>query len=406
MSHLRTASSRFVGAIVNNGIFPASTANRLATALLNTTSSKPFLTCSYSTSFRARRPASALHPNPLKSFARMASSVPSTQRAILVPENGSADVLTYVENHPVPTLSDGQVLVKNTYSGVNFIDTYFRTGLYPAPGGLPLVIGQEAAGTIAKVPVDNPLNFKVGERVVWIAGKGYAEYTAVNADRVIRIPDGVSDEKAVGGFLMGLTALSLIKEAYPVKSGDTILVHAAAGGMGLLLLQLLKAIPNVTIIATAGGPEKCQLAKETGATHVIDYKASSGPTWVEQVLKLTDGKGVDATFDGVGKDTYEGSLEVAKRKSKVVYYGNASGAIPPFNIARLAAKNVSIMRSTLMNYIVTREELEYYANDLLDLIKNGKLNIRIHKIYDLKDAATAHKDLEGRKTTGKLLLKL
>lgn len=250
------------------------------------------------------------------------TSIPTTQRAIIVPENGSADVLKYVENQPVPTLSDGQVLVKNTFAGVNFIDTYFRSGLYPAPGGLPLIIGQEAAGTIAKVPVDNPLNFKVGERVVWLAGKGYAEYTAVNAERVIRIPDGVSDEKAVGGFLMGLTALSLIKEAYPVKSGETVLVHAAAGGMGLLLLQLLKDIPNVTIIATAGGPEKTKLAKETGATHVIDYKATEGPTWVEQVLKLTDGQGVDVTYDGVGKDTYEGSLEVAKRKSKVVYYGN------------------------------------------------------------------------------------
>ncbi|KIW21343.1 hypothetical protein PV08_01923 [Exophiala spinifera] len=332
------------------------------------------------------------------------SSVPSTMKAILVPENGGADVMKYTESQPVPKLAEGQVLVKNNFAGVNFIDTYFRSGLYPAPGGLPMIIGQEAAGTIAKVEGSNAQGFKEGDRVVWMASGGYAEYTAVKADRVVKIPDGIADEHAVGGYLMGMTALSLVKEAYPVKSGETILVHAAAGGMGLLLCQLLRDI-GATVIGTAGGPEKCALAKQNGATHVIDYKATDGPSWVEQVLKLTDGKGVDCTFDGVGKDTYEGSLEVAKRKSKVVYFGNASGAIPPFNIAKLSAKNVSIMRSTLFNYIVTREELEFYANGVLDLIKSGKLNIKIHKIYPLKDAVLAHKDLEGRKTTGKLLLK-
>jgi NADPH2:quinone reductase len=251
------------------------------------------------------------------------TSIPTTQKAILVPETGGPDVLKYTESHAVPALSDGQVLVKNNFAGVNYIDTYFRTGLYPAPGGLPLVIGQEAAGTIAKVQGDNPLGFKEGDRVVWMAGRGYAEYSAVPADRVIKIPDGISDEDAVGGFLMGMTALSLIKEAYPVKKGETVLVHAAAGGMGLLLCQLLRDL-GATVIGTAGGPEKTKLAKENGATHVIDYKAASGPSWVEQVLKLTDGKGVDVTFDGVGKDTWEGSLEVAKRKSKVVYYGSGT----------------------------------------------------------------------------------
>ncbi|KAL6248213.1 NADPH:quinone reductase [Rhinocladiella similis] len=331
------------------------------------------------------------------------SSIPSTMKAILVPENGGADVLKYTESQPVPKLSEGQVLVKNNFAGVNFIDTYFRSGLYPAPGGLPMIIGQEAAGTVAKVQGSNAQGLKEGDRVIWMASGGYAEYTAVKADRAIKIPDGMSDEIAVGGFLMGMTALSLVKEAYPVKSGETILVHAAAGGMGLLLCQILKDI-GATVIGTAGGPEKCALAKQNGATHVIDYKKADGPSWVEQVLKLTDGKGVDCTFDGVGKDTYEGSLEVAKRKSKVVYFGNASGAIPPFNIAKLSAKNVSIMRATLMQYIVTREEFEFYANGVLDLIKAGKLNIKIHKIYPLKDAIVAHKDLEGRRTTGKLLL--
>lgn len=248
------------------------------------------------------------------------SSVPSKMKAILVAEVGGPDAMKYTEDQDVPSLSDGQVLVKNNVSGVNFIDTYFRQGMYPAPNGLPMIIGQEASGTIVKVQGDNKLGFKEGDRVVWIKFGGYAEYTAVAADRVIKIPDGISDEHAVGGFLMGMTALSLVKEAYEVKKGETILVHAAAGGMGLLLCQILRDI-GATVIGTAGGPEKCELAKKAGATHVIDYKASSGPTWVEQVQKLTNGEGVDCTFDGVGKDTYEGDLEVAKRKSKVVYFG-------------------------------------------------------------------------------------
>ncbi|KIW34383.1 uncharacterized protein PV07_01161 [Cladophialophora immunda] len=340
--------------------------------------------------------------SPNSTATRTMSSLPSTMKAVSFSKTGGPDVLEYTESQPLPKLEDGQILVKNNFAGVNFIDTYFRTGLYPA--SYPLIPGQEAAGTVAKIQGNNPLGFKEGDRVVWIKQGGYAEYTAVPADRAIKIPPGVSDEDAVGGFLMGMTALSLVKEAYPVKKGETILVHAAAGGMGLLLCQILSDM-GCTVIGTAGGPEKCALAKENGATHVIDYKATSGPTWVEQVLKLTNGEGVDCTFDGVGKDTYEGSMEVAKRKSKVVYFGNASGAIPPINIARLTAKNLSIMRSTLMNYIVTRPELEFYANGVLDLIKAGKLKIKIHKVYPLSDAKQAHIDLEGRKTTGKLLLK-
>ncbi|EXJ55184.1 NADPH2:quinone reductase [Cladophialophora yegresii CBS 114405] len=331
------------------------------------------------------------------------SSLPSTMKAVSFSKTGGPDVLEYNESAPLPKVQDGEVLVKNSFAGVNFIDTYFRSGLYPAQ--FPFTPGQEAAGTIAKIQGDNTLGFKEGDRVVWIKVGGYAEYTAVPADKVIKIPQGVSDEDAVGSFLMGMTALSLIKEAYPVKRGETILVHAAAGGMGLILTQMLRDA-GCTVIGTAGGPEKCALAKENGAHHVIDYKATSGPSWVEQVMKLTNGEGVDCTYDGVGKDTYEGSLEVAKRKSKVVYFGNASGAVPPINIARLTAKNLSIMRSTLMGYIVTRKELEYYANGVLDMVKDGKLKIKIHKVYPLAEARQAQEDLEGRRTTGKLLLKL
>lgn len=251
-------------------------------------------------------------------------------KAILVPKNGPAEVLEYTESQPVPSLKDGQVLVKNHFAGVNFIDTYFRSGLYPAE--LPHISGREASGTIAAIQGPNPLGFKEGDRVVWMNSGGYAEYTAVPTDKVIKIPSGVSDEDAVGGFLMGMTALSLVKEAYPAKKGETILVHAAAGGMGLLLCQILRDM-GVTVIGTAGGPEKCALAKANGATHVIDYKATSGPSWVQQVLDITNGQGVDCTYDGVGKDTYEGDLDVAKRKSKIVYFGNGESPFPSFSLA-------------------------------------------------------------------------
>ena len=272
------------------------------------------------------------------SNSRTMASLPSTMRAVSFSKPGGPDVLEYTDTQSLPKPSDGQVLVKNNFAGVNYIDTYFRAGRYPAQ--LPMIPGQEASGTIAKVQGSNSLGFKEGDRVVFIKGGGYAQYTAVPADRVVKIPDGVSDENAVGAFLMGMTALSLIKEAYPVQKGETILVHAAAGGMGLILCQMLSSM-GCTVIGTAGGPEKCALAKENGATHVIDYKATDGPSWVEQVMKLTNGEGVDCTYDGVGKDTYEGSLEVAKRKSKVVYYGSGESLLSHLPVPRVSPTRIT-----------------------------------------------------------------
>jgi NADPH:quinone reductase len=280
-----------------------------------------------------------------------------------------------------------------------------RTGLYPTAKGLPVILGQEASGTIAAVQGSNSYDFKEGDRVVWMQQGGYAEYTAVAAERIIKIPDGVSDEDAVGGFLMGMTALSLVREAYPVKKGDWVLLHAAAGGVGLLMCQLLKAIGARTI-ATAGGPEKCTLAKENGAEFLIDYKAPSGPTWQEQVKEITKGVGVDVVYDSVGADTWEGSLAAIRRKGTVVYYGAASGPVPPFSIQKLAVNNATLLRPTLMNYIFTREEYTHYSGELFKLLKSGELKVRYHKTYPLADVVEAHKDLEGRKTSGKLLLKL
>jgi len=230
----------------------------------------------------------------------------------------------------------------------------------------------------------------------------YAEYTAIPAERVIKIPSGLKDEDVLGSYLMGMTVLSLVKEAYEVKKGDTILVHAAAGGVGLLMCQILKDI-GATVIGTASTKEKCDRALEHGATHMINYKDKTD--WVTEVKKIVP-EGVDCVYDSVGKTTWEGSLEAVKRKGSVIYFGNAYGPVPPMNISVLAKKNTKIMRATLMQYVVTREELEYYTNLLFGYLKDGKLKVNIHNIYDLKDAQQAHKDLEGRLTSGKLLLKI
>lgn len=221
-------------------------------------------------------------------------------------------------------------------------------------------------------------------------------------EKVLKVPSGVSDEIVLGSFLMGMTCLTLVKEAYEVKRGDTILVHAAAGGVGLLMCQILKGI-GATVIGTASTKEKCDRALEKGATHMINYKDI--PDWVSEVKKIVP-EGVDCVYDSVGKTTWEGSLEAVKRKGSVIYFGNASGPVPPINIAVLAKKNTKIMRATLMQYVVTREELEFYAGLLFDYLKSEKLSVDIHKIYDLGDVQQSHKDLEGRLTSGKLLLKL
>ena len=232
-------------------------------------------------------------------------------KAVLLPEAGGTDKLKYTDSQPLPKLTDGQILVKNNIAGINFIDTYFRNGLYPAPSGYPMILGQEGAGTVAAT--NGSTDFKEGDRVAWIKVGGYAEYTAVAADRAVKIPEGLSDEDAVGSFLMGMTALSLIKESYEVKKGDKILVHAAAGGMGLLLCQLLRDVGAYTI-GTASTQEKMDLAKKNGADVMINYKENEN--WVEEVKKLTDGEGVDAVYDSVGKTTYDGSLESVKRNGK------------------------------------------------------------------------------------------
>ena len=249
---------------------------------------------------------------------------------MVVEKTGGPEVLDYRTNYPTPTPQQGQLLVKNNLSGINYIDTYFRTGLYPAPK--PEVLGREGTGTVVSVgPGPNPYGFKEGDRVAYLAPGSYAEYSLAAAEKAIKIPDGVDEAELLAGLLSGLTVLTFIKETYAVKKGDWVLVHAAAGGAGVIFIQLLKDI-GAKVIGTAGGPEKVEFAKKLGADVVIDYRSEDGKDWPKKVKEVTGGEGVDVVYDSVGKTTWEGSLEAVKRKGTVVWFGNASGPVPPINL--------------------------------------------------------------------------
>lgn len=255
------------------------------------------------------------------------TSIPQVQKAVVVKEVGGPEVLQYRTDYAVPQPQEGQVLVMNAVSGINYIDTYFRTGLYPSPK--PEILGREAAGTVVALgPNTEQYNLQIGDRVLWLGNGGYAEYSAVPAAKTVKLPDALSYETAVASFMSGLTVLALTRETYEVKPGDWVLVHAAAGGAGFLMTQVLKKL-GAKVIGTAGGPEKVALVKGLGADHVIDYRSEEGKDWVSTVMSLTGGRGVDVVYDSVGKDTWEGSLAVVKRKGTIVWFGNSSGPIPP-----------------------------------------------------------------------------
>ncbi|KAI1501699.1 hypothetical protein F5X99DRAFT_418316 [Biscogniauxia marginata] len=332
------------------------------------------------------------------------ATVPSTMKGVIIEKTGGTEVLQYKTDLPVPELADGQVLIKNDYIGVNFIDTYFRTGLYPTPR-FPYTLGREGAGTVVRVAGSGETyGLREGDRVVWSGEAAYAEYTANAAERTFWLPgDGsVEPRVAAASLLQGLTALTLVREAHPVKAGEWVLVHAAAGGTGLWLSQLLRAI-GANTIGTVSTPEKAALAREAGVAHVINYGAG-GEDVKARVLELTSGAGCAAVFDGVGKATFDLSLELVARKGSLVSFGNASGAVPPVNIMRLAAKNIRLLRPTLFNYVVARGDYEPLLSDLFGFIARGDVAVRVHDTYPLSEVARAHRDLEGRVTTGKLLL--
>ncbi|KAF2103312.1 NAD(P)-binding protein [Rhizodiscina lignyota] len=329
--------------------------------------------------------------------------LPKTMKAVEIDETGGVEVLKY-RDVPVPEPKAGQLLVKNDVAGINYIDTYFRSGLYKPPT-FPYRLGRESAGTvIALGPSSADANYygiKEGDHVICLSEATYAQYSAVPAVKTLKIPSGVSSETACAAFLQGLTALTMIRESYAVQKGDWILVHAAAGGTGQWLVRLLHATGAKTI-ATASTDEKLALAKKLGADVLVNY---SNEDVKAKVMEATGGKGVAAVFDGVGKTTFDLSLDCLARKGTLASFGNASGAVPPFAIARLSGKNIKLLRPTLFQYIDTREELEHYVNEMFGLIKEHNWEVPVHKVYPLSEAGTAQEDLTGRKTTGKLLLK-
>jgi len=307
-------------------------------------------------------------------------------------------VLTLVDV-PVPTPKPNEALVEIKASGVNFIDVYFREGRYPAP--LPFINGQEAAGIVKEVGSEVS-DLKPGDRVAYTSSLGsYAEFAAVPAARLVKIPAELSFEQAAAAMLQGMTAHYLLNGSYKLASGETALIHAAAGGVGLLLVQMAKRI-GARVIATAGTEEKAQLAREAGADECIVYTQAD---FEAETKRLTDGKGVHVVYDGVGKATFDKDLEVLRPRGYLVLFGGSSGAVPPFDLIKLSQKgSLFITRPTLAHYTATREELELRAGEVLGAIAKGELKLRIHKSYALAEAAQAHRDLEGRKTTGKLLL--
>jgi len=319
-------------------------------------------------------------------------------RAIQVSQTGGPEVLTLVDV-PVPTPKPSEALVEIKASGVNFIDVYFREGRYPAP--LPFINGQEAAGIVKEVGAEVS-GVKVGDRVAYTSSLGsYAEYAAVPAARLVKIPDGLSFEQGAAAMLQGMTAHYLLNSTYKLQNGETALIHAAAGGVGLLLVQMAKKI-GARVIATAGTEEKVQLARDAGADECIIYTQADFET---ETKRLTDGQGVHVVYDGVGKATFDKDLEVLRPRGYLILFGGSSGAVPPFDLIKLSQKgSLFITRPTLAHYTAKREELEWRANDVLGSIARGELELRIHKAYTLEEAEQAHRDLEGRKTSGKLLL--
>jgi NADPH:quinone reductase len=319
-------------------------------------------------------------------------------KAIQVAQVGGPEVLTLVDL-PVPTPKPNEALVQIKASGVNFIDVYFREGRYPAQ--LPFINGQEAAGVVIEVGSE-VTNVQRGDRVAYTSALGsYAEFAAVPANRLVKIPDQLDFEQAAAAMLQGMTAHYLLYSSYQLKNGETALVHAAAGGVGLLLVQMAKKI-GARVIGTAGTPEKAQLARDAGADEVIVYTEADFET---ETRRLTNGEGVHVVYDGVGKDTFEKGLNVLRPRGFMVLFGGSSGAVPPFDLIKLSQKgSLYVTRPTLGHYTAAREELEWRANDVLQMIVRGDLKLRIHKVYPLQEAQQAHRDLEGRKTTGKLLL--
>ena len=319
-------------------------------------------------------------------------------KAIRVHTPGGAEALRY-EDVPTPTPGAGQALVKIEAAGLNFIDIYMRTGLYKNP--LPFTPGQEGAGSVEAVG-PNVSEVKVGDRVAYTGVTGaYAAYAIVPSARLVKLPEGTDARTGAAAMLQGMTAHYLAHSTYPLKASDTALVHAAAGGVGLLLVQMAKR-GGARVFGTVSTEAKAKLAKEAGADEVIRYTEQD---FEAEMKRLTNGRGVEVVYDSVGKTTFEKSLNCLVPRGYLVLYGQSSGPVPAFDLAQLGAKgSLFITRPTLGHYTLTREELLQRSGDVLGWIRSGQLKLRIEQTFPLSDAAEAHQRLEGRLTTGKLLL--
>ena len=319
-------------------------------------------------------------------------------KAIQIRATGGPEVLELAEL-PIPVPGPGQVLIRIEAIGVNFIEIYFRKGTYKA--ALPLTPGSEAAGTIEELGT-GVNGFKTGDAVASVSVLGsYAEYALVPAAQLVKVPAGLSPEKAAASMLQGMTAHYLAYSTYPLKAGDTALVHAGAGGVGLLLTQMAARL-GARVITTVSTEAKAELSREAGASDAIVYTEQNFET---EVKRLTGGKGVDVVYDSVGKTTFDSSLNCLRPRGLLALFGGSSGPVPPFDLIQLSGKgSLFITRPTLWHYVATRAELEWRAGEVLDWAAKGELKLRTEHVYSLTDAAQAQTDMEARKTTGKILL--
>lgn len=331
---------------------------------------------------------------------------PIKQRAIFFTENGGPEVLKYdyIDTPKIDDLKPNELIVKIKYIGVNLIETYFRKGIYKT--SFPYVLGREASGQVV-IKGEEVLDIDLNDYLVFFKNESFSQYVklSVNQDKYINVGNACSDDSLkqyTASLLQGLTVLTFVNEAYNVKEGDYILNYAAAGGVGLIFNQVLK-LKGAKVIATASTEEKLQLAKKNGADYTV---LVNDPDFVSKVKSFTpDNRGCDAVYDSLGKDTFDKSLEIVKRKGTLISYGNATGTVEPLLINRLSAKNIKVARPQLFGYITEKEEFDHYSKELIKLIDEKKLCINIFKTYDLKEYPEATKLMEDRKTTGKLLLK-
>jgi NADPH2:quinone reductase len=321
-------------------------------------------------------------------------------KAVMIEKTGGPEVLRWVDYDP-GSPKTGEVLLRQEAVGLNFIDVYHRSGLYPLPS-LPAIIGMEGAGVVEAVG-DGVTEVAVGDRVAYagLPPGAYAEVRNIPAHRLVKLPDAISTRQAAAMMLQGMTARYLLHGCYPVKAGDRILVQAAAGGVGLILCQWAKHI-GAQVIGTAGSPEKAALAKSHGCDHPILYRDED---FVSRVKEITQGKGVDVVYDSVGQSTFMKSLDCLRPMGMMVSFGQSSGSVPPIDLGILGAKgSLFLTRPSLMTYTAKREDLLAHARDLFDVVEKGAVKIQIEQTYPLAEAARAHQDLEDRKTTGSTVL--